>query len=136
MQKGPQLVSLFPATSLMFSHIQCNLTKQGMAIYVQVQGPSNSCLFITHHGNIMQTTFQLVIILTPFGKITTEHKRSRYYPIPLSESVYNSSKIIHYSGQLIMTCIGYANINRPSQDCYTTLYLLVIKRSVAVIAIP
>ena len=35
-----------------------------------------------------------------------------------------------------MTCVGHASINRPSQDYYTTLYSFIVKRSVAVIAIP
>jgi len=45
--------------------------------------------------NIVEAMFQHVVTtLIPLGEIATEHRRSRYLPIPLSESVYISGDIL------------------------------------------
>jgi len=75
--KGTSISFPLFAPSLMLNHIQRNLAEQGMAVCVQVQRPSNSCLFITHHDSIMETMFQLVATSMSLGEISTEHKRSR-----------------------------------------------------------
>jgi len=87
MQKG---------ANLMLTHIQCNISEQGMAACVKKNNGHQTLAYLLHiMTNIVEAMFEHVVtILMPLGEIATEHRRSRYLPIPLSGSVYISGDIL------------------------------------------
>jgi len=109
----------------MLNHIQCNLAEQGMAVCVRIQGPSNSCLFITNHNSIMETIFQLVPIHWCHS-VKSQQNTSDQGINPfrfLSLSIFRAT-FIHYSWHLIMICVVYGNTAWPSQDNCTNFQII------------